>query len=159
MKNERKETAVRKLTETREEFFQLARRIEESEWTHPIYTHGEEWSAADVLRHVTDAEKGMLATMRDILAGGGGAPEDFDIDRWNRSRVARAKEKTPAELLAQMEENRAELLAFIEELDPEDLDEEGRHASLQIMSIEEILHRIADHERQHMADLRQALEG
>jgi len=155
--NERKETVVRKLTTTREAFFALARQLEESDWTQPIYTHGEEWSAADVLRHLTDAESGMLGTMRNILKGGGGVPEDFDLNRWNRSRVAKAKDKTPSELLAQMEENRAELLAFIDELDAEDLNKEGRHASLRIMSIEEILHQIADHERQHMADLRHAL--
>lgn len=158
MKNGRKETAVRKLAETREAFFDLARQLEEADWTQPIYTHGEEWSAGDVLRHLTDAERGMLRTMRNILEGGEGAPEDFDLDRWNRSRVAKAKDKTPAELLAQMEDNRAELLAFIDELDAEELDKEGRHASLRIMTIEQILHRIADHERQHMADLRQALE-
>lgn len=158
MKNGRKATMVKKLKETREAFFELAYRLEEADWTQPIYTHGETWSAGDVLRHLTDAESGMLGTMRNILKGGGGVPEDFDVDRWNRSRVAKAKEKTPSDLLAQMEENREELLAFIDELEPEDLDKEGRHASLRIMSIEEILHQIADHERQHMADLEQALD-
>lgn len=158
MKNGRKVTAVKKLQETREAFLGLARRLAEADWTQPIYTHGEKWTAGDVLRHLTDAESGMLGTMRNILAGGGGVPEDFDLDRWNRSRVAKAKEMTPSELLSQMEENREELLAFIDELEPEELDEKGRHASLRIMSIEEILHQIADHERQHMADLQQALE-
>lgn len=159
MKDTRKETVVKELSATREAFFDLARQLEESDWTQPIYTHGETWTAGDVLRHLTDAESGMLGTMRNILQGGGGVPEDFDVNRWNRSRVARAKDKTPAELLAQMEENRADLLAFVDELAPENLDEEGRHASLRIMTIEEILHQIADHERQHMADLRQALDG
>lgn len=158
MKNGRKAAVVKKLEETREAFFELSHRLEEADWTRPIYTHGETWTAGDVLRHLTDAESGMLGTMRNILEGGGGVPEDFDLDRWNRSRVAKAKEKTPAELLAQMEENRKLLLAFVEELEPEDLDKKGRHASLRIMSIEEILHQIADHERQHMADVRQALE-
>lgn len=158
MKNGRKAAIVKKLKETREAFFGLAHRLEEADWTQPIYTHGEGWTAGDVLRHLTDAESGMLGTMRNIRKGGGGVPEDFDVDRWNRSRVAKAKAKTPAELLAQMEENRGELLAFIEDLEPEELDKEGRHASLRIMSIEEILHQIADHERQHMADLEQALD-
>ncbi|HEX6383582.1 MAG TPA: DinB family protein [Anaerolineae bacterium] len=66
--------------------------------------------------------------------------------------------KVPAELLAEMEENRERLFQFIDSLEPEDWNKKGRHASLRTMTIEEIARLIADHERRHTTDIRQALE-
>jgi hypothetical protein len=46
---------------------------------------------------------------------------------------------------------------LIDTLADEDWDKRGRHASLEIMSVEEVLNLIADHERTHFAAVRSAL--
>ncbi|HMT22069.1 MAG TPA: DinB family protein, partial [Promineifilum sp.] len=86
-------------------------------------------------------------------------PADFDLHRWNQRVVAKSAEKGPDELLAGMAQSRAALLEFIDGLDETDWDKRGRHASLKIMSIEEICHLIADHEADHLRAIREALES
>ena len=157
MSDERKENILQKLTETRQALFDFARSLGPEEWTQPVYIHDREWTAADVLRHLTDAERGMMGTMQKIRETGKGVPEDFDLDRWNASRVAKMQDMMPAELLAEMEQNREALLAFVDDLAEKEWDKAGRHASLRIMTLEEILQRIADHEQEHLADMRAAL--
>ncbi|HZD10826.1 MAG TPA: DinB family protein [Candidatus Binatia bacterium] len=130
-----------------------------SDWTHPVYTHSEEWTALDVLRHLTWAEGGMARLIQQIREGQEGAPSDFDLNRYNARGVQKLKDKTAAELMAMMAQNRAWLLQILDDLNEEELQMKGRHGSLRIMSIEEVLQQIADHERQHLADLQQALNS
>lgn len=158
MYRERK-TIMEKLAATRADLVKVARELDWDSWTHPVYGHGgeKEWSAMDLLRHLVWAEGGMLRLMRQIRAGEEGAPADFDLDRYNAAGVNKLKDEMPADLLLRLEKNRNELLAFVESLEEGDWEKKGRHGSLRIMSIQEILERIADHEAQHLADLREAL--
>ncbi len=158
MYRERK-TIMEKLAATRADLVKVARELDWDSWTHPVYGHGgeKEWSAMDLLRHLVWAEGGMLRLMRQIRAGEEGAPADFDLDRYNAAGVNKLKDEMPADLLLRLEKNRNELLAFVESLEEGDWEKKGRHGSLRIMSIREILERIADHEAQHLADLREAL--
>jgi len=150
---------MEKLAATRADLVKVARELDWDSWTHPVYGHGgeKEWSAMDLLRHLVWAEGGMLRLMRQIRAGEEGAPADFDLDRYNAAGVSKLKDEMPADLLLHLEKNRKELLAFVESLEEGDWEKKGRHGSLRIMSIQEILERIADHEAQHLADLREAL--
>ena len=160
MSNTKKEEIREALSGARQELLSLLSGLGEWQWAAPVFTHEEEdgWSVADVLRHLVDSERGMTAQMKIIAEGGEGVPPDFDLSRWNARAVARAKDKVPAELLAEMEKNRERLFDFIDSLAAEDWNKKGRHASLRIMSIEEIARLIADHERRHTADIQAALE-
>lgn len=153
------EALKEKLAETRQELMEVARELDRQEWSHPVYAHDEEvqWTAGDLLRHLVWAEGGMLRMIQQVKEGGSGVPDDFDLDRYNAGGVRRLKDKMPAELLALMEKNRQQLLAFMEGLAPEDWQKEGRHGSGQVMTIEEVVETIAGHEAQHLADLRRAL--
>jgi hypothetical protein len=99
----------------------------------------------------------MTRLIENIRDGGEGASPEFDLTRWNDSRVKKARHKTIADLTADLTQNRTHLLGVIESLGEDDWDKRGRHGSLRIMSIEEILHLIADHEERHMGDIRQAV--
>ena len=160
MSDDKKERIKKKLTDTRERLFTVARQLDADDWTQPVYGHGdEEWSAADVLRHLSWSESGMLRLMQGIRQGGDGVPEDFDRNRYNATGVRKLKDKVPAEIMALMEENRQQLLAFIDSLEEEDWEKEGRHASLRTLSIEQVLHVMSAHEQQHLDDLRQAFDN
>lgn len=158
MYRERK-TIMEKLAATRADLVRVARDLDGESWTHPVYSHGEEkeWSAMDLLRHLVWAEGGMLRLMRQIRAGEEGVPADFDLDRYNAAGIGKLKEELPADLLLRLEQNRNDLLAFVSTLEEGDWEKRGRHGSLRIMTIQEILEMVADHEAQHLADLREAL--
>lgn len=153
---DRKEAVVDKLNQTRNQFVAVTTALSPEQWDTPIYGEGSEWRVADILRHVADSERGMTALMVQIQAGGEGVPPDFDLDRWNKRAVGKLVDKTPEELLAGMAESREQLLAFIDTIQPEDWDKKGRHASLRIMSIEEVCNLIADHEAGHAQEIGQA---
>jgi hypothetical protein len=145
-----------KLNETREELIDLAGELTDDQWNLAVFGEDSDWRVIDIVRHVADSERGMTNLMKQIKEGRDGVPPDFDIDRWNRRAVSKLQHKSPQELLEWMNENRMELFSFIDTLDEDDWDKKGRHASLRIMSIEEICHLIADHEHMHLLGVRQA---
>ena len=158
MADERKEAIKAKLAANREAFMATMDELSAEQWDLQAYSEGSEWRVVDILRHVADSERGMTALMVQIKAGGGGVPEDFDLARWNQRVVNKLADKGPQELLAGMADSRQALLEFIDSLEETDWDKKGRHASLKIMSIEEVCHLIADHERQHLDGIKQAIQ-
>lgn len=157
MTQTKKEAIQAKLTTTREELIATLRGLTPEQWAAKAYSEGSEWQVVDILRHVADSERGMTSLMMQIKGGGEGVPADFDLSRWNQRVVNKLADKEPQELLAGMAQNRAALFAFIDELEDADWAKKGRHASLQIMTIEEVCHLIADHETLHLAGIREAL--
>lgn len=154
-----KDHITQKLAATRAELLEVTRDLDRETWTQPVYAHGKEteWSAMDLLRHLAWAEGGMLRLMRQIQAGEEGVPADFDLDRYNASGVKKLKDEMPAELMERLENNRHQLLDVVDTLEADDWEKKGRHGSLHILTIREILEVIADHEAEHLQDLRQVI--
>lgn len=153
----KKETIQTKLTQTRQALLDTIQNIADEQWTNVVFAEESTWSVLDLLRHVTDAERGMTRLMQLIQQGGEGVPADFDLARWNKRIVEKTQHMTRADLTEQMTQNRQNLLAFIETVQEEDWAKKGRHGSGRIMSIEEICHIIADHETAHLAHIKLAL--
>jgi uncharacterized protein (TIGR03083 family) len=147
------------LSDARSVLFAILQGLSEAAWDTMVYSEGETWTVADILRHLTAAERDMTLLVERIRKGAGGVPADFDLDRWNRRSIEKAESKSPADLQAEMRENRLHLIGVIDSIEPEEWDIRGRHGSLRIMTVEEILRLIADHERRHTADIRNATIG
>jgi hypothetical protein len=157
MESEKADGIKQKLNDTRRELIDLVSGLTDEQWYSAVFDDDSDWRAIDIVRHVADSERGMTNLMNQIKQGGEGVPPDFDLDRWNRRAVSKLQDKSPEELLEWMKESHTTLLSFIDTLEPGDWDKKGRHASLRIMSIEEICHLIADHEHMHLLGVRQAL--
>lgn len=155
--SDRKEVVVKKLEEVRAALLDTAATITAEQWEQKVFSESEEWQVLDLFRHVVSAEHSMTRLIENIRDGGEGASPDFDLTRWNDRGVQKARHKTIGDLTADLAQNRAYLLGVIESLGENDWDKNGRHGSMRIMSIEEILHLIADHEERHMADIRRAV--
>ena len=148
-----------KLAENRAALWAILQDLTDEQWETAVYSEQTVWTVSDIARHLEGAERSMITLMAQIREGGAGVPPDFDLARWNASRLKKAKEKRPSELLAGMEKNRAELLAFMDSLTAADWQKKGRHGSLRIMTIEETCRVIADHEATHMNDIKGAFDG
>ena len=158
MNDERKEAIKARLTTTREQLLATLDELTDEEWHGAAYSEeGGDWRVLDILRHVTDSERGMTAMMAQLKAGGAGVSDDFDLNRWNRRVVEKLQGKTAADMRAALVENRAALFAFIDTLDEEDWEKKGRHASGHILTIEQVCKLIARHERDHLAEIRAAV--
>jgi len=120
-------------------------------------SEGGSWTVKDVLGHLADSEAGLLGQAQRLVTGEQTVPPDFDLARWNRSAVRRAKEATPAALLERILAAHQASLEFLNGLSDDQLDLVGRHSSGAMLSTERFLLRIADHRAEHVNDLRAAL--
>ncbi len=152
-----KEKLITKLTRARQEFLAMVEPFTQEEWRTLVYSEDQEWTVTDVLRHLASAESSMTRLSEIIRDGGEGVPEDFDLARWNKRGIQKASDKQPPEILAEMSQNRDSLFEFIDSLAEGDWIKSGRHGSLRILTIEQIMNLIADHEFQHTKDIKQAL--
>lgn len=138
------------------EFF---RALPPAAWQATVYTEGAAWDARQVLCHFVSSERAFLRLFEDILAGGEGSPEDFDINRFNESQVGKMADLSADELIAQFEATRAEMIALVERLDDADLEREGRHPFFGVDRLEKFVKLIYRHNMLHERDIRRALDG
>jgi hypothetical protein len=155
--HDRKETIKRHLTSTRQETVAALNALTPDQWETTVYSDDATWRVSDLFGHLLYAEQGMTRLIEGIRAGASGVPEDFDLDRWNARGFQMYQDRTRAELLTALDSSRRLLLELVDSLQDDDWSKEGRHGSLRVMTIAEILHVIAYHERQHVKDISQVL--
>lgn len=94
----------------------------------------------------------------DILAGGPGSPEGFDVDRFNRTQPAKLDGLTLDELVKRFTTVRQETIAIVKNMSDKDLDREGRHAFHGQGKLGRFIHWAYEHVRLHEDDVRKALK-
>ena len=136
------------------EFF---RALTPEQWGLTIYTEGSDWAVRDVLAHFVAAESGMARLVENILSGGAGTPEDFNLNAYNERKVAGFKGVSTEELLAQFASLRENSAALARRLSPEDLLKTGRHPWLGVAAIADILKMMYRHNQIHQRDIRRSV--
>lgn len=129
-------------------------------WEITVYSDGAAWNIRQLLIHLGIAEAGMLKQVQGIATGSEGVPTDFDIDRYNKRSVEKRADTTPEQARASLAATRQQLIEWIDGLESEDiLGLSGRHPTMRIMTVEEILKIIALHERSHADDIAATLNN
>lgn len=126
-------------------------------WLTTIYTEGSHWTIRQVLAHFVSSETSFTRLIENILAGGEGAPEDFDIDAYNERKVAQMESASSGELLLQYRQARQRNVELVSSLNPEDLSREGRHPFLGMAPLTDIIKLIYRHNQIHLRDVRRLL--
>ena len=93
-----------------------------------VYEDGARWTVKQVLAHFITIEGTMQWLFKDILAGGPGSPEDFDVDRFNRSQPKKLDGLSMHELITQFKSVREDTISIVMAMSDADFDREGRHA-------------------------------
>jgi hypothetical protein len=152
--SERKDQLRSRLTRGREMALAAVAALSETDLAKPV-GHGSDWTAKDLIGHVAYAEGSMLPLIERALAGDSALPRaDFDIDRWNDSRVRRARDQSVADLLARLTASRQDALALLNRLSEADLDRPATHPTVGATTVAGIFRIIAAHERDHAHELR-----
>ena len=138
------------------EFFRF---MKPEQWGTHIYTEGTTWEVRDLLAHFVSAEAGVTRLVENILAGGQGAAEDFDLNAYNERKVAGLKHASPDDLLLEFARLREKSAALVKGLDQNDLGKVGRHPWLGITTIGEIIKMMYRHNQIHQRDIRRALDS
>lgn len=150
---------LKRLREEGEKTTALFANLTADQWHLTLYAEGHTWHARDLLAHLFSTERNIQNLVRHVLAGGPGAPEDFDIDAFNHAEVTRLHNHPAADLLAAFASARADTVTLIETLAETDLDRRGRHPFLGETTLDEILKLLYRHTMLHGRDLRKALDA
>jgi len=133
------------------------RQLPEESWQRVLYTEGAHWTVRQVLAHFAAAEESIHRLIQNILAGGGGTPEDFNLDVYNERKVAALNEATTADLMQQFSANRQKNASLVAGMSQEDLAKTGRHPFLGIASLADIIKLLYRHNQIHLRDIRKVL--
>ena len=123
-----------------------------------VYADEGQWRARDLLVHFATIERSMHWLFNNLLEGGSGTPEDFDVERFNRSQVAKHRDQGLDAALALLEEVRAETIRIVEGMSESDLDRAGRHPVHGIDRLEVFIRWAYQHIDHHLEDIRRALQ-
>jgi uncharacterized damage-inducible protein DinB len=147
-----------KLKSEGDKFIAIFSALTDEQWKSEVYTEGETWTIRNVLAHFVTSERGLVKLFEQIRAGGAGSPDDFSIDRYNASQQQKTKDFTPAELLVQYKEVRANSIAWVLGLKDEELEIKGRHPFLGETVIREMIKMLYLHNQLHYRDLKKVLK-
>jgi hypothetical protein len=126
-------------------------------WDALVYSDGEQWTVRQLLAHIASAEISMGRLVKNIVAGGAGTPEDFNIDVYNERKVRELNDKTTEELIVQFIDAREANANMTARLTTDDLACKGRHPFLGVTTVSEIIKMIYRHNQIHLRDLRKLL--
>jgi hypothetical protein len=140
-----------------EESIAFFKSLTAEELTVQVYQDGAKWTAKQILAHFITIERSMHWLFKNISSGGSGAPEDFDIERFNRTQTSKLDEFTLDELISQFRTVREETISIVKEFSEDDLDREGLHAFHGFGKLERFIRWAYEHARIHENEIRQAL--
>jgi hypothetical protein len=124
-----------------------------------LYQDGAQWTVQQVLAHFAAIERSMHRLFKDILAGGPGAPPDFDFERYNLSQTRKYDGRTLDELIDRFKEVRHETIRIVREMKEEDLYRKGMHAFHGHGRLDRFIRWAYEHVRIHEEDIRKKLKN
>ena len=122
-----------------------------------VYSEGTSWSVRNVLAHFVSAEIAFRELLTDVLAGGTGAPEGFDIDSFNQKEALALHGLSTSVLIDQFREVRWQIASIVTQINAEQLDRTARHPFLGMAALVDIIKLIYRHNQIHLRDVRRIL--
>ena len=133
------------------------RELAPDDWQLMVYEDGTGWSVRQILAHFVSTEHGFHDLIENILKGGKGSPDDFDIDRYNARHVAELESIEQRSLIDQYLARRQKNIALVQGMQPADLERQGRHPFLGVVPLEEIVKLLYRHNQIHLRDVRRLM--
>jgi DinB superfamily len=124
-----------------------------------VYADGAKWTVQQVLAHFITIERSMQQLFKNILSGGPGAPEDFDVDRFNLTQPKKLDRLTVQELMEQFTSVRKDTIAIVKGMTEQDFIREGRHPFHGHGKLERFIVWAYEHVGIHQDDIRKALSN
>jgi hypothetical protein len=124
-----------------------------------LYQDGAQWTVLQALAHFAVIERSMHRLFANILAGGPGAPPDFDFDRYNLTQTRKLDGLSLDELIERFTAVRRETIRIVREMREEDLDREGLHAFHGKGKLDRFIRWAYEHVRIHEEDIRRVLKN
>lgn len=156
----RKDAIRQRITEDHKICMDILRGFTEAQWATPAPSENDApWTARDVLIHMAVSEGGQLGQIQRNIKGELTVPDDFDLSRFNRRSVQKNAARPNDDLFNEIETQFKNVLAALAEVAEADLDKKARHARGDILTVEEMFIRVAEHRRQHAEELKKVISS
>lgn len=126
-------------------------------WMIKVYSDGTQWNIHQILTHFVSAEVSFTELIQNILEGGKGVSESFDIDIFNEKEVLKMRKYSPATLIDQYSRARQVNADMVSRLSQEDMLKQGRHPFLGMAPLVDMIKLIYRHNQIHQRDIRKFL--
>ena len=153
----RRTDIIKELEKGLEDSITFFKSLRPDELSLQVYQDGACWTVKQVLAHFITIERTMHWLFNNILSGGSGSPEDFDVERFNRTQPAKLDGLTVDELIEQFRSVRQDTISIVREMSENDLDREGLHAFHGHGKLERFICWAYEHVRIHEKDIRKVL--
>ena len=127
------------------------------QWGVLIYPHQSDWTMHHLLAHIVSAEIGRQELINNVYNGGEGAPEQFDIDRFNQTEVERLTQQSTQDLLQRFSLEREKLAQLVGGMSEMELNQLGRDPYLGLVPLIEMIKLTYVHLQIHLRDARRCL--
>ena len=131
--------------------------INQEEWSVVLYSDGGGWTIKQLLAHIVASEVGNRQMIEEILRGGMGSPENFDLDDFNQGRVKDLESIPQDKLLVMFQDYRRSIVDLVKNLNSQDMVLKGRNPYLGITALEDIIKLVYRHVQIHLRDARRHL--
>jgi len=156
--NERGKPIIAELKKNLEDSIAFFSSLSSDQLCMQVYQDGARWTVQQVLAHFITIERSMQWLFKNILAGGAGAPQDFDLERFNRSQPKKLDRKSVDELIAQFTAVREDTISIVHAMSDADFDRKGRHAFHGPGKLERFIRWTYEHVCIHIDEIRKALQ-
>jgi hypothetical protein len=126
-------------------------------WDVQVYSDGNKWTVRHIFMHIVETELDIPTLVKRVIYGHPGVAENFDIDKYNQTQVAKVNSVAVKELIKLFVIRRAETVALVEGLSSDELNLRGRHPFLGETEIYEMLRMMILHIQLHMRDISKAI--
>lgn len=154
-----KETILKRLAAELESTINAFSALAPEDWSLAVYTDGAAWTPREILAHQVTTEIAIRALAENILAGGAGAPEDFQVRQFNEEQAAARVGRPAEDLYAEFRAARAALIATVERMAPEDFARTGRHPWFGQAALADVLKLVYRHNMLHVRDVQHAMRA
>ena len=115
-----------------------------------LFADGAQWTIRQLAIHLALAQPGLQRQAMGFAKGEEIIPIDFDINRYNQRSVEKRAEMTFAEARHQLNQDRLELVNWLNSIEDEAiLDKGGRTSLLDVLTVAQMMERIGNHEVEH----------
>jgi len=153
----RRDDIIAELKNNEEEIITFFKGLNSDQLSMTAYPEDPHWTVQQVLAHFITIEGSMQRLFKDILAGGPGSPEDFDVDRFNRTQPRKLDGLSLVDLFDKFRSVRRDTIAIVAGMADQDLDREGRHAFHGHGKLERFVAWVDEHARRHVADIKKVI--
>ncbi len=126
-------------------------------WDMQVFGDGAMWSVRGVFEHLCISEHTLRRLFEEIIKGGTGSPEGFDINAFNQEKTGRFADLSFDDLFKLYADTREKTVTFTRGLTDEQLALRGRHPAMGDTSLEEQIKMIYLHHIMHMRDVKKVL--